>query len=66
MQASLSDSLARMKLERVDLFFLDNMIVVNEDQVRYEGTPRGLFAESVIPAFEKLKKGVGDYRYRRA
>jgi len=56
LRTSLSDSLARMKLERVEFFFLHNMIVADEDQARYEGTPRGLFAESVIPAFEKLKE----------
>ena len=56
LRASLSDSLARMKLERVDLFFLHNMIVADEDQARYDGTPRGLFVESVTPAFEKLKE----------
>jgi len=55
-RASLSDSLARMKLERVDLFFLHSMIVADEDDARYEGTTRGLFVESVIPAFEKLQE----------
>ena len=56
LRASLNDSLARMKLERVDLFFLHNMIVADEDQARYDGTPRSLFVNSVIPAFEKLKE----------
>ncbi len=56
LRTSLSDSLARMRLQRVDFFFLHNMIVANEDQGRYEGTPRALFVESVIPAFEKLKE----------
>ncbi|HIM80697.1 MAG TPA: aldo/keto reductase [Dehalococcoidia bacterium] len=56
LRASLSDSLARMKLERVDFFFLHNMIVADEDQASYDGTPRTLFVESVIPAFETLKK----------
>jgi len=56
LRTSLSDSLARMKLQRVDFFFLHNMIVANEDQGRYEGTPRALFFESVILAFEKLKE----------
>ncbi len=55
LRASLSDSLARMKLERVDFFFLHNMIVADEDHARYDGTPRTLFVDSVIPAFEKLK-----------
>ena len=37
LQTSLSDSLARMKLERVDLFFLHNLIVADEDQALYDG-----------------------------
>ena len=56
LRTSLSDSLARMKLQRVDFFFLHNMIVADEDQARYDGTPRALFVESVIPAFEQLKE----------
>ena len=45
LRTSLSDSLARMKLERVDLFFLHNMIVADEDQALYDGTPRSLFPD---------------------
>ena len=52
LRASLSDSLARMKLERVDLFFLHNMIVADGD----DGTSRTLFVDAVIPAFEILMK----------
>ena len=55
LRASLSKSLALMKLEQVDLFFLHNMIVANQDQARYEGTPRALFVDSVLPAFEQLR-----------
>ena len=51
LQTSLSDSLARMKLERVDPFFLHNMTVADEDQALYDGTPRALFVDRVIPAF---------------
>ena len=56
LRVSLSDSLARMKLERVDFFFLHNMIITDEDQTVYDGTPRTLFADRVVPAFEKLKE----------
>ena len=56
LRTSLSDSLARMKLERVDLFFLHNMIVADEDQALYDGTPRALFVDRVIPAFEQLRE----------
>ena len=55
LQASLSKSLALMKLEKVDLFFLHNPIIADEDQVRYVGTSRTLLVESVIPAFEQLR-----------
>ena len=55
LRTSLSESLARMKLERVDLFFLHNMIVADEEQVRYGGTPRALFVDNVLPVFEQLR-----------
>ncbi len=45
-----------MKLEQVDLFFLHNMIVADEDQGRYDGTSRALFVDSVLPAFEQLRE----------
>ena len=52
LRTSLDDTLARMKLERVDLFFLHNMIVADGD----DGTSRTLFVDAVIPAFEILMK----------
>ena len=52
LRTSLDDSLARMKLERVDLFFRHNMIVADGD----DGTSRTLFVDAVIPAFEILMK----------
>lgn len=52
LRTSLDDSLAWMKLERVDLFFLHNMIVADGD----DGTSRTLFVDAVIPAFEILMK----------
>ena len=52
LRTSLDDSLARMKLERVDLFFLHNMIVADGD----DGASRTLFVDAVIPAFEILMK----------
>jgi len=55
LRTSLSESLARMKLERVDLFFLHNMVVADGDQARYDGTPRALFVDRVLPAFEQLR-----------
>jgi len=52
LEASLSDSLARMRLERVDLFLLHSRIVPNEDSSN--GTTRQLFVDAVRPAFERL------------
>ena len=54
LERSLSESLARMRLDRVALFFLHNQIVPNEKADRYLGTPRSLFIEAVRPAFERL------------
>ncbi len=49
---ALAASLERLRLERVDLFFLHGMIV--PDGFGGRGTPRRLFVEAVRPAFEAL------------
>ena len=54
LERSLDQSLARMKLERIDLFFLHGQIISDNDVDRYEGTPRTLFTEIVRPWFEKM------------
>ena len=54
LEKSISESLDRLKLPSVDLFFLHNMVVPNDQTERYEGTPRSLFIEAVVPAFERL------------
>ena len=54
LERSLEESLARMRLERVDLFFLHNLIIPDHAAGRYEGTPRSLFNDVVRPAFEQL------------
>ncbi len=54
LEKSLDESLLRMKLERVDLFFLHTEVIPDEVANRYEGTPRNLFIEAVRPAFERL------------
>lgn len=54
LEQSLNDSLARMKLDRVDLFFLHSQVIPDGTEDRYDGTPRTLFSESVIPAFQRL------------
>ena len=54
LEQSLTESLARMKLERVDVFFLHNLIIPNEFSDRYQGTTRDRFADSVRPALQRL------------
>jgi aryl-alcohol dehydrogenase-like predicted oxidoreductase len=54
LERSLDQSLARIKLERIDLFFLHGQIVPDTMAGRVEGTPHRLFVEAVRPAFEQL------------
>lgn len=54
LERSLDESLARMQLERVDLFFLHNQIVPDASADQIPGTPHSLFVEAVRPAFEQL------------
>ena len=54
LEQSLTESLARMKLERVDVFFLHNLIIPNEFSDRHQGTTRDRFTKSVRPALERL------------
>lgn len=55
LERSLMDSFARMKVDRVDLFFLHSQIVPDDDVDRYEGTPRSLLVDYVLPAFQRLE-----------
>ena len=52
LEVSLTDSLARMRLERVDVFLLHSRIVPDEDPSN--GTTRQLFVDAVRPAFERM------------
>ena len=54
LRSSLAESLDRLRLERVDLFLVHNMIVADADAERYAGTPRSFFEGSVRPALEGL------------
>ena len=54
LEQSVTESLARMKLERVDVFFLHNLIIPNQSSERYQGTTRHRFTESVRPALQRL------------
>jgi len=54
LERSLDQSLERMKLQRVDLFFLHGQTVPDSIAGRIEGTPRRLWVEKVRPVLEQL------------
>ncbi|MYI83302.1 MAG: aldo/keto reductase [Chloroflexi bacterium] len=54
LRSNLIESLARLRLERVDVFIVHNMHVPDTDADRYAGTPLTLFEEAVRPALEGL------------
>jgi aryl-alcohol dehydrogenase-like predicted oxidoreductase len=54
LERSLDQSLARTRLEKIDLFFLHGQIVPDAIAGRVEGTPRRLFVDAVRPAFQEL------------
>ena len=56
LEQSLDESLARMRLDSVDLFFLHNMIIPDDAADVLQGTPRSLFIEAVRPALEDLRR----------
>jgi aryl-alcohol dehydrogenase-like predicted oxidoreductase len=56
LRKSLQESLNRMRLGAVDLFFLHNQIVRDTEVDKYPGTPITQFRRTVRPAFEELIK----------
>lgn len=60
LRVSIADSLARMKLERLDLFFLHSNVVPDDHPMRAHPeagtrmTAQSVFAEHVRPTFERL------------
>ena len=54
LRSSLTESLARLRIERVDVFIVHNMLVADADADRYAGTPLTLFEEAVRPALKGL------------
>jgi aryl-alcohol dehydrogenase-like predicted oxidoreductase len=54
LERSLEQSLERMQISRADLFFLHNSLVAADEAGGERQTPRGLFAEAVRPALERL------------
>ncbi|MGE3411760.1 MAG: aldo/keto reductase [Dehalococcoidia bacterium] len=54
-EASLTASLERLRVDRVDLFILHNQVVTDEESTAgVPGTPLSLFDGAVRPAFERL------------
>ena len=51
---SLSDSLARLRIDYVDLFLLHNQIIADGDVAKYRGTTQSLFVDIVKPVFQKM------------
>ncbi len=54
LRSSLTESLARLRLDRVDVFIVHNPLVADADADRYQGTPLTLFEEAARPALEGL------------
>jgi aryl-alcohol dehydrogenase-like predicted oxidoreductase len=54
LERSVDRSLECLRLERIDLLILHGMIVPDDKAGTYDGTPRSLCVEHVIPAFERL------------
>lgn len=54
LEQSLTDSLERLKLERVDIYFLHNMIVPAGEAGDDRKSPRDLVTDEIVPAFEEL------------
>src|SRR5499427_4702246 len=54
LERSLDESLARLQLDRVDLFFVHNQIVPDASANQIPGTPHRLFVEAVRPVLEQL------------
>ena len=54
LEKSLIESLARMKVSAVDIFFLHNWIIDETTESAIRGTNRIVFEEYVVPAFKKI------------
>ena len=54
LESSLDESLKRLQLEKIDLFFLHGMIIPDTYEDAAKGTPRAQFVQEVRPAFENL------------
>jgi len=54
LRQSLVESLARMRIERIDILFLHTQIIPDEKVEQYHGTPRRVFVEAIRPLLERL------------
>ncbi len=54
LESSPKSSLECMKLGHFDILILHNYIIADDDTNRYSGTPRSLFANETVAAFERL------------
>ena len=54
LEQSLAESFERMRLQRVDVFFVHNTIVSVADESDERATSRSILLEAAVPAFERL------------
>ena len=56
LQASLRESLRRMRLERVDVFFLHSQVIQDGVENLHQSTPLSTFREAAAPALESMRE----------
>jgi aryl-alcohol dehydrogenase-like predicted oxidoreductase len=54
LEASLAESLARMKLQRVDIFFLHNWVTADGAPTHDRGTARSVVESTIAPTMQRL------------
>ena len=54
LEESINASLARMKLDHIDIFFLHNWVTADDAPTHGRGTPRSSVENAVIPAMERI------------
>jgi aryl-alcohol dehydrogenase-like predicted oxidoreductase len=55
LERALEDSLSRLRLDRVDLFFLHGLLIPDDAHGPYKGTRLHLYREAVRPTMQRLK-----------
>ena len=56
LEASLRESLRRMRLERVDVFFLHSQVIQDDVENPHQSTPLSLLREAAAPALEMMRE----------